>query len=149
MPAADEETLLLAVPRSLAGQLERILAAGLTVAYRADGGQPTPEAARILRELHAAARGLRSFAPETPPAPRTTVDTGSEEMLGMRKAAAVLGCTPQYARRLARTGRLRAHRVGGIWAVRPEDLDAYRYGRTEDTSGQSGPAPRERAADRG
>ncbi|MFF7734607.1 helix-turn-helix domain-containing protein [Streptomyces sp. NPDC007984] len=67
----------------------------------------------------------------------------------MGEAAAVLGCSAEYARRLARSGRLRAHRVGGVWAVRPQDLDAYRYGRTEDTSGQPGPAPAGRAADSG
>ncbi|MFG2311173.1 helix-turn-helix domain-containing protein [Streptomyces sp. NPDC048566] len=61
----------------------------------------------------------------------------------MRKAAAVLGCTPQYARRLARTGRLPAQRVGGVWAVRPRDLDALRYGRTEAPDGKPGPTPRD------
>ncbi|NJP72167.1 helix-turn-helix domain-containing protein [Streptomyces sp. C1-2] len=148
MTAAEEEPLLLAVPRSSARALERALAAGLLAVSRADGGRPTPEAARILRELHNAAHGHRSSVPGTPPAAPTTVDSGLREVLGMGEAAAVLGCTPEYARRLARTGRLPAQRVGGVWAVRPEDLDALRYGRTEDTSGKPGPA-RRRAADRG
>ncbi|MGA5108698.1 helix-turn-helix domain-containing protein [Streptomyces pseudogriseolus] len=150
MATADEEPLLLAIPRSAARALERILSAGLTAAYRADGGRPTPEAERILRELHNAAHGHRSSVPGTPPAAPATVDHGFAGcVLSAGEAAALLGCTPEYVRRLARTGRLRAHRVGGVWAVRPEDLDAFRYGRREGTDGITGPAPRDRAADRG
>ncbi|WP_432104897.1 helix-turn-helix domain-containing protein [Streptomyces sp. bgisy091] len=60
----------------------------------------------------------------------------------MRDAAALLGCTPEYVRRLARTGRLPAHRVGVVWTIHPQDLDAYRYGRQEAPDGITGPAPR-------
>ncbi|WP_420708284.1 helix-turn-helix domain-containing protein [Streptomyces sp. HGB0020] len=69
----------------------------------------------------------------------------------MGEAAALLGCSPEYVRRLARTGHLRAHRVGehGPWLTTPADLDAYRYGRQEATHGVAGPTPAERAKDRG
>ncbi|MGA5599864.1 helix-turn-helix domain-containing protein [Streptomyces griseoincarnatus] len=146
MTTADEETLLLAVPRSAARALERILSAGLTAAYRADGGRPTPEAERILRELHAAAQGHRHVS-VSPPAPTPTVDSGLERMLGTREAAAVLGCDTSHVRRLCLTGRLPARRITGGWLIDSTALDNFRHGHQEDTSGQPGPAPRDRAAD--
>ena len=112
------------------------------------GAEPTPEVSALLALLHNAAHGHRSSVPGTPPAAPATVDLGfAGSVLSAGEAAALLGCTPEYVRRLARTGRLRAHRVGGVWAVRPEDLDAFRHGHQEDTSGKPGPAPRDRAAD--
>lgn len=140
---ADEETLLLPVPRSAARQLERVLAAGLLAVSRADGGRPAPAAAALLQAVHAAAHGRRSSVPGTPTPAPATVDHGSGNVLGMREAAARLGCSAEYVRRLARTGRLQARRVGAVWVVDPEDLDAYRYGRTEDTDGVARPAPRD------
>ncbi|MFC8866380.1 helix-turn-helix domain-containing protein [Streptomyces sp. NPDC057148] len=141
--AADEEPLLLALTPRTARLLERGFKLGLLAESRTTGAEPSAASSALLARLHQATQG-RSSVPGTPtPAPATVDHEGFEgSLMGMRDAAAVLGCTAEYARRLARTGRLRAHRVGGVWAVRPEDLDAYRYGRTEDTSGQSGPAPR-------
>ncbi len=140
----SEDTLTLQLPRADARQLARILALGLLSESRADGGRPTPEAARILRELHNAAQTRPGFAPETPTARPATVDHGfASRVLCMEEVAAVLGCSVQYARRLAQSGRLRAQRVGptGPWFTTPADLDAYRHGRTEDTDGVAGPAP--------
>ena len=39
-----------------------------------------------------------------------------------RRAAAILGFHPEHVRRLIRTGRLRARRVGGDFRVRVNDL---------------------------
>lgn len=147
MPGS-EETLLLPVPRTAARELERILLLGLLADSRETGSKPTPLTNRIVRQLHTAAQTRGSSAAGTPTTAPATVDLGiAGSMLGMREAAAVLGCTPEYVRRLARTERLRAQRVGGVWVVDPRDLDALRYGRTEDTHGEPGPAPADRAED--
>ena len=42
--------------------------------------------------------------------------------LSTRAAATVLGFHPEHVRRLIRTGRLRARRVGGDYRVRVDDL---------------------------
>lgn len=42
--------------------------------------------------------------------------------LSTRAAASVLGFHPEHVRRLIRTGRLRARRVGGDYRVRVDDL---------------------------
>jgi excisionase family DNA binding protein len=135
-----EETLLLPVPRSALRQLERVLALGLLAESRATGARPTEQAERLLRQLHTAAQTRVSSVAGTSTAAPATVDLGfASRVLCMEEVAAVLGCSVEYARRLARSGRLRAQRVGANWAVHPTDLDAYRYGRQEDTSGEPGP----------
>ena len=141
-----EDVVTLTFPRTSARALERILSAGLTVAYRADGGKPTPEAARLLQELHAAAQGHRHVS-VSPPAPTPTLDSGLERMLGTREAAAVLGCDTSHVRRLCLTGRLPARRITGGWLIDSTALDNFRHGHQEDTDGKPGPAPAERAAD--
>jgi excisionase family DNA binding protein len=42
--------------------------------------------------------------------------------VGTLRAAAILGFHPEHVRRLVRTGRLRAHRVGGDFRIRVSDL---------------------------
>ncbi|MGA5262438.1 helix-turn-helix domain-containing protein [Streptomyces griseoincarnatus] len=144
--ATAEDEVLLAVPRSTARALERALMLGLLAESRATGAEPTPEAARILRELHAAAHGHRHVS-VSPPAPTPTVDSGLERMLGTREAAAVLGCDTSHVRRLCLTGRLPARRITGGWLIDSTALDNFRHGREESSSGKSGSAPRDRAAD--
>ncbi|MEU0219420.1 helix-turn-helix domain-containing protein [Streptomyces sp. NPDC006265] len=147
MATADDDAVSLLLPLVAVPVLEDLLARHLVAAYRTSGGRPAPAAQRALHVLHEAAQGRSSVPGTSTPAP-ARVDHGfAERVLSAREAAAVLGCTAEYVRRLARTGHLRAHRVGGVWAVRPQDLDAYRYGRTEGTDGEPGPAPRERATD--
>ncbi|MEU0343169.1 helix-turn-helix domain-containing protein [Streptomyces bobili] len=141
-PDGEGDTLLLPVPRSAARELERILLLGLLAESLKTGAKPTAITDSIVRQLHTAAQTRPGFAPETPTAAVATVDPGfASRVLVMEEVAAVLGCSVQYARRLAQTGRLRAHRVGrtGPWLTTPQDLDAYRYGRQEDTSGKPGP----------
>lgn len=137
-----DDLLTLQLPRTDARQLERLLALGLLAESRATGGRPSTQAERLLRQLHQAARTHPAFAPETPTASPATVDHGiASRVMSMTEVAAVLGCSVQYARRLAQTGRLRAQRVAehGPWFTTPAALDAYRYGRQEDTSGEPGP----------
>ncbi|MGA5339023.1 helix-turn-helix domain-containing protein [Streptomyces griseoincarnatus] len=141
-----EDVVTLTIPRTSARALERILSAGLTAAYRADGGRPSPEAERILRELHAAAQGRRHVS-VSPPTPTPIVDSGLERMLGTREAAAVLGCDTSHVRRLCLTGRLPARRITGGWLIDSTALDNFRHGHEESSSGKPGPAPPDRAAD--
>ncbi|WP_328488237.1 helix-turn-helix domain-containing protein [Streptomyces zaomyceticus] len=49
--------------------------------------------------------------------------------LTAHEAALLLECSPEYARRLARTGRLLARRAGTTWLINPTSLDNYRKGR--------------------
>ncbi|GBQ01034.1 hypothetical protein SSP531S_24640 [Streptomyces spongiicola] len=121
------------VPAHLASAVFAATMLYLADQTRASGGALAPDARQLLQALHQAANGHPGFAPETPSTPADTV------MLGMGAVAALLGCTPQYARRLARSGRLPAQRVGHVWLISPADLDAYRYGRQEDTDGEPGP----------
>jgi hypothetical protein len=61
------------VPASVAGEVLRALVRDLTVRARADGGEVSPQARRVLYALHAAAvqdEGTGpSFASETPARP--------------------------------------------------------------------------------
>ncbi|MFJ4867780.1 helix-turn-helix domain-containing protein [Streptomyces sp. NPDC088757] len=139
MSTADDDPLVLAVPRSAARQLERVFAAGLLAVSRAEGGRPTPEAARVLRELHAAAHGHRPLTP--------AADVGSGELptptveLTVDEVALAMGCRPRWVRTLAESGRLRGRRVNPrFWLIDATSVDEYRFGRT---SGQSGPAQAE------
>ncbi|MFD7968585.1 helix-turn-helix domain-containing protein [Streptomyces clavifer] len=58
----------------------------------------------------------------TPPAPAATVELTAGE------AAFLLGCSTEYARRLARTGRVLARRAGPAWLINRQALDTYRKG---------------------
>ncbi|MGW1034315.1 excisionase family DNA-binding protein [Streptomyces antibioticus] len=134
---APDELLVLEVPRTAARDLERILAAGLTAIHRADGGRPTPEAARLLQELHAAAHGRRS--------PNPTADVGSQDPpppkveLTVDEVAVAMGCRPRWIRTLLESGRLRGRRVHPrLWLIDADSVDEYRFGRTR---GITGPAP--------
>ncbi|ULR50593.1 helix-turn-helix domain-containing protein [Streptomyces deccanensis] len=111
------------VPASVAGDVLRALVRDLTARIRADGGEISPRIRALLYALHAAdQQDTPGFPTETPTAPADTVE------LGMREVAALLECSPQYARRLARNGSLPARRAGRIWLVDPTALDAFRKG---------------------
>ena len=118
------------VPRSLASTTFAALVLYLEGRVRADGGELTDEARALLYALNRAAQGP-SFAPETPAAPPATV------MLGMETVAALMGCTPQWARRLAARGEIPgAQRVGRIWLVPSTSLDAFHHEREEEHGGE-------------
>jgi len=44
-------------------------------------------------------------------------------LLGTHDVARVLGVTPNTARRLMLPGDIPARRIGGLWRVRPQDID--------------------------
>lgn len=102
-----------------------MLVRDLDAQARANGGQPSPAARRLLWALHAAAVEADerpTFPNETPgPAPATVE-------MDVNEAAALLECSPQYVRALARAGRVRARRASRVWLLDRASLDAYRRG---------------------
>ncbi len=103
------------------------------------GDPPGPTTAGLLRDRLAAAFASGMRRPE-PEAIALTADRSKalavalagipdgEEIdlatleLGTQSAATVLGFHPEHVRRLIRTGRLRARRVGGDYRLRVDDL---------------------------
>ncbi|MBT2450932.1 helix-turn-helix domain-containing protein [Streptomyces sp. ISL-43] len=112
------------VPAAVAGEVLRALVRDLTARVRADGGEVSPAVRRLLYALHAADEQHQqaSSAAGTPAVAPATVE------LTAQQAAALLECSPEYARRLARSGRLRARRAGPVWLVDAASLEAYRKG---------------------
>lgn len=120
------------IPAEVAGDVLRALIRDLTTRVRADGGEVGPAVRRVLYALHTAAQ-----LPDTPsleqssgngtsPNPAATV-----EEVTVNEAAALLGCTPEYVRRLARNGTLTGRRHGArAWAIDRAALDTYRHGST-------------------
>lgn len=121
------------VPCALASTTFAALVLYLRDRVQTGGGALTPDARALLRDLHRAAEGTEDAATiehssdnDTAPSPTATV---TEVSVG--EAAAVLGCSAGYVRRLARTGTIRAHRIGArAWAIDRTALDTYRHGRT-------------------
>lgn len=125
------------VPAAIAREVLRALTRDLTARVRADGGEVSPGARRLLYALHAAAEA-HDRAPvvdavadpmidtETvPPAPGTVEITATD-------AAGRLGCSAQYMRTLIRAGRVSGRRAGArLWLVDVASLDAYRTGGTD------------------
>ncbi|MCY0962800.1 helix-turn-helix domain-containing protein [Streptomyces sp. H27-H5] len=91
-----------------------------------DGGEVSPAVRRLLYALHDAAQrpavAVPSSGAGTAPAAPVTVELTADQ------AALLLGCSTEYARRLARTGRVLARRAGPAWLIDPTSLDAYRKG---------------------
>ncbi|GAB2922839.1 helix-turn-helix domain-containing protein [Streptomyces heilongjiangensis] len=123
--ATADETGAVVVPPSLANTVFVAVVAHLHARTRDGGATLTPEARTLLRDLNRAASH-----PVSPTKP-----AGGEPanlMLGMGEAAALIGCTPQWARRLAARGEIPgAQRVGRIWLVPSTSLDAFRHEREE------------------
>ncbi|MEU2598446.1 helix-turn-helix domain-containing protein [Streptomyces hirsutus] len=117
----------LVIPAPLAREVLRVLVRDLSERVRSDGGEVSPAVRGVLRALHLAAKqprdGAGAFAAETP------ADQGvSVREVTAEQAAGLLGCSPQYARRLARSGRVAARRVGPVWLIDRASLDAFRTG---------------------
>ncbi|MES9804976.1 helix-turn-helix domain-containing protein [Streptomyces cinereoruber] len=114
------------VPAEVAGEVLRALVRDLTARIRADGGEVSPAVRRLLYALHEAAQhpgtAPASSGPGTPPAAPATVELTAPE------AAYLLECSPEYVRRLARTGRVLGRRAGRVWLIDPASLDSYRKG---------------------
>lgn len=117
------------VPAAVAGDVLRALVRDLTARVRADGGEVGPGVRRVLYALHDAAQ--RADAHQPRPGPVGGTQEGPTGTVGVtaQAAAALLGCSTEYARRLARTGRVAATRHGPSWLIDRASLDAYRHGR--------------------
>lgn len=132
---ADEGAVV--VPRALASTTFAALVLYLRDRVQAGGGALTPDARALLRDLHRAAEGTEPGAAiehssdnGTAPPPPDSVATAMEVSVG--EAAALLGCTAEYVRRLARDGAFTARRIGArTWAIDRASLDAYRHGETQ------------------
>jgi excisionase family DNA binding protein len=95
-----------------AGTLRRRLAAALGAAMRTREAAAIALVADRAKATGVALAGLADDA---------EVDLATLEM-PTRAAASVLGHHPEHVRRLIRTGRLRARRVGGDYRVGLDDL---------------------------
>jgi excisionase family DNA binding protein len=130
-----------AVPLLLSRRAVRLLARGFKLGVLREssliGAEPTAEVSALLSLLDATARGRRHVF-VSPPAEPATLEHGLREVFGTREAAAVLGCDTSHVRRLCLTGRLPARRIRGGWLIDSADLDSYRYGHEESSSGQRG-----------
>ncbi|MGW0626061.1 helix-turn-helix domain-containing protein [Streptomyces sp. NPDC002758] len=122
------------VPATATRAVLRALTRDLTARVRVDGGTVAPDVTRLLYALHSAAQHAedrantpsieRSSDNDTAPPPTATVNEVSAD-----EAAAVLGCSAGYVRRLARAGTIRARRIGArAWAIDRTALDHYRHG---------------------
>ncbi|MFF9215506.1 helix-turn-helix domain-containing protein [Streptomyces viridosporus] len=121
------------VPQHLAASVHGAVSLFLGARVKANGGALTADARALLAALNRAAA-----QPVSPTKPAG--DDPANVMLGMGEVAALIGCTPQWARRLAARGEIPdARRVGRIWLVPASSVDAFRHEREEDTSGESGP----------
>ncbi|MGW0417499.1 helix-turn-helix domain-containing protein [Streptomyces sp. NPDC003015] len=105
----------------------RALVRDLTERVRIDGGEVSPAVRGILHALRTASDQppcpARGFADET------SSDLGvSLREVTAEQAAELLGCSVQYARRLASSGRVAARRAGPAWLIDRASLDAFRSG---------------------
>jgi excisionase family DNA binding protein len=53
-----------------------------------------------------------------------------QELITISEAARRFGLSPQYLRDIARTGRLKARKMGRDWLTTPADMEAYIRSRT-------------------
>jgi excisionase family DNA binding protein len=121
------------VPAAVAGDVLRALVRDLTARVRVDGGEVAPGVRRLLYALHTAAQHAEAdtehrFDIETAPTSSGTVATSEGEWLSAEAAAQVLGCSVQYARRLAAADAFTARRIGRTWLIDRAALDNYRHG---------------------
>lgn len=116
------------VPAAVAGEVLRALVRDLTARVRTDGGEVSPAVRQLLYALHQAAQ---QPPPQTPASsgPGTLAPAPATVELTAHQAAHLLECSSEYARRLARTGRVQARRAGTAWLINPQSLDTYRKGR--------------------
>lgn len=108
----------------LAGHCRDLLIVALRARYRQDGAlRIAADMNHLLRELDALARARPdAFAAETVAVPAETLDVSTTEVTTAEYARRA-GCSVQWARHLARTGRVPAHQVGPLWLLHT-DLEA-------------------------
>lgn len=118
------------VPAALVAEVRRALIRDSTEQLRRNGGGRTPlEVSALLSAFDvgvARAAGVSSVAGRRV---RPDIGSGGREVASLgvstSQAAERMGCDPSWVRRLARTGRLRGYRSGGVWVVDQTDLVAY------------------------
>ncbi|MFE7387234.1 helix-turn-helix domain-containing protein [Streptomyces sp. NPDC057582] len=126
------------IPAAVAGDVLRALVRDMTARVRADGGEVPAGVRRLLYALHTAAQRTEQQTEERRAslAIEQSSDIGTAPQspatvayVSVGEAAALLGCSAGYVRRLARAGIVRARRIGArAWAVDRAALDQYRHG---------------------
>lgn len=117
------------VPRDLAGPLRAVLGRWLAAAAADAGARPSPALRELWLALGTAERQPAtrpSSADGTPPPGTPTMEISAVD------AASLLGCSVEFARRLCRTGRIPARRIGraGPWLIDQAGLDVWRHSTT-------------------
>lgn len=81
---------------------------------RANGGAGS----RVLMEFIAACgESVRIREACRVPLPEPVSGVRGKVEVGAADAAQIMGCSPEYVRRLARNGRLAARRLGTVWLI--------------------------------
>lgn len=124
--------VLVAVPPSLAGGVRRIVLQDLIARLLADDCQPTAGARHLLFEL---ARVEHRYDVDQAAAAEASSAIGTSDTvspiveISTSEAAALLGCTTGYVRRLCRSGVIGCRRAGRrAWLIDRASFDAYRHG---------------------
>jgi excisionase family DNA binding protein len=129
------------VPAGVAGEVLRSLVRDLTARVRTDGGEVSPTVRGLLNALHAAAERVDTATTGPSSDPGTTTIQRANVEIGTGDAAALLECSTEYVRRLARSGRIQARRLGAAWLIDSASLDAYRTGAAPCPAPKSRPPP--------
>jgi len=112
------------VPAPLCGPLLRVLVRALAREAREDGGTIPPGIAAFLADLAAVVDSPTAPAAATGEAAGSgngTVPGGPAMVeVSAADAAAAMGASREYVRRLARSGRLPARRIGRTWLITME-----------------------------
>lgn len=117
------------VPASVAADVLRRLSRDLTAEIQADGGRPSAAVYNLLWALYEAAssedeKGTQIAGTPDGSASGTPSLGGVSVEIGASELAERMGCSPEYARRLARSGRVPARRVGRTWLIATDETEA-------------------------
>lgn len=111
------------VPPALAGEVLRRLLRDLTSDVQANGGRLAPSVYSLLWALRDAQdadeKGRRTVSTPAGSAPGTPVSGAPIVEISTAEAARLMGCSGSYVRRLARSGRVPARRLGAQWLITP------------------------------
>ncbi|MBM0238688.1 hypothetical protein JNW88_18845 [Micromonospora sp. ATA32] len=117
------------VPAHLAGPVRDLLVTAAWDLAKTNGGTVHPDLRTLIEQLHRADR-RRDQAAGQPGSDTGTPDGGTGRLeVSTTDAALAMGCSVEYVRRLARSGRVNARRAGQrTWliTIREEHADADR-----------------------
>ncbi|MFH9768462.1 helix-turn-helix domain-containing protein [Streptomyces microflavus] len=102
------------VPAALAGPVLRVLLRDVGARLQSDQGVVSSPVSGLFWALAMAAERAEA---EEGSGSGTSADRPVRMEISVSQAAEVLGCSTEYARRLARSGRLPARRVGRAWLI--------------------------------